>query len=160
MRIIPLPSSSASPPLSVTPPAEDLYPITLHLAHLSSTQQSKLETILLTTPIHLRTPAAHIGTLYTNTPRRTISALDAFITLRRLSLSHSTPPRLSSTIETTVEISCTRLCRESPAGDAQISLFGGWLYRDISGYGPLPEDSNIWGFEVSDFGGNSVIHLA
>jgi hypothetical protein len=158
---MPLPSPSAPPSFSVPPRTEDLYPLTLRTVCLSSAQQAKLETILLTTPVHLRTPTTLIGTLYSDTPKRTISASDVLVTLSTLALSDSTPPRLSCTVETTLEISCTRRCKESPVGDTQSSLLGRFnCDMSESGCGPLPEDCSIWGFEASDFGGDSIIHLA
>ncbi|KAF7764075.1 hypothetical protein Agabi119p4_8612 [Agaricus bisporus var. burnettii] len=163
MKTISLPSSPASPSLLWFPETDELYPLILHSACLSSTHRSKLETIILTAPIHLRTPSAHIGTLYSDVPGQTLSALDAVAILKTLASSDTTPSRLPRTLPTTVEISHTqrtRRCRESPVNDAQIPLTGGWLYRYIFGCGPLSEDSSIWGFEVCDLGGNSVIHVA
>lgn len=145
--------------------ADDFYPLEIRPS-LPLSKQLGLQTIVLTPPIHIHTPQAHIGTVFGNAPGEILYALDVFSHFQAMVSQkldyHMTYSRLPSIMKTEVEAAFMR--RRGQSLDA-VTSWEEFLSGRPSPGGPLSYDlflgnNAIWGFENYYIGGYSVVHLA
>jgi len=163
-RILTL-SLSSLPNLNISVPLEDTYPFHL-LSDLTTTQRGRLGTIELMSPIHVHTPASHIGTIMST---ETVNALDAFEHLQEEAIRpldfHTTYSGLSRDMKEKVgtafmgryegssNVAVAAVWKRFASGRPTHSL------RTPNGYDLLLGNGEVWGFEGRSLGGYSVVHL-
>lgn len=145
--------------------ASDIYPLEIR-SSLPFAKKIELQTIVLTPPVHIHTPHAHIGTIFGNTPGERLYALDIFSQLQAMISQkldyHMTYSQLPSTMKIEVEAAFMR--RRGQSLDA-VTSWREFLSGRPSPAGPISYDlllghHAIWGFESYCIGGYSVVHLA
>lgn len=145
---------------------EDTYPLELS-SNFTAAQRVTLETIELRSPIHVHTPASHIGTLLSS---EAVSALDALQHLRDevvrpidFDLTYS---KLLPDMKARVE----RAFRDRNGGSSNVLAAAVWsrfvsglpthsLCTFPAGHDLLLGNGEVWGFDSWSFGGYSIMHL-
>lgn len=165
MRAAPLPSLSLDP---VQPAAYDtisLYPIDV-LSSLPSPREVELGKMVITYPVHIHTPQAHIGTVHGSHPGQDTNALDLFNYLQSLARRpldfNATYSQLSLQMKAEVKAAFMHRNRRS---SLSLKVWEHFSSGQPTRVGPTGEDLllgniNIWGVEERSLCGCSVIHLA
>lgn len=129
-------------------------------------QKVELETIILTCPIHIHTPQAHIGTVHGLSPGQSISALDLFRFLRTIAAgqlaAHAMYSQLPQQVKARIKAA---FIRRNGLSSSTLMLWEAFRSGQPTRGGPTGEDLllgnvNIWGLEERSIGGFSVVHLA
>jgi len=174
---IPLPTS----PLSTTLPlhstnqpghTDALYPINV-LVDIPTEQELELRNILLTYPIHVHAPQAHIGTIYAASTNHYINSFDLLLFLRifagaQPNFVHTPTYPCQLTPQTEVEPASTTFrhsMHQLPLYSSAMRLTEGHLsmgyrYGDLMDMGLLLGNVNVWGLEGKSVYGYSVVHIA
>lgn len=165
MHTIPLPSLTPVLAQQTAHDATSLYPINI-LSRLHQVLENELERMVLTCPVHVHTPQAHIGTIHGSYPGQDFNARDLFRYLQTLAQRpldfHTTYSRLSQQMK--VEVEAAFMLRNGQS----MSTVNTWeLFT--SGQpalgGPTGEDLllgnlDIWGMQDQSLSGYSIVHLA
>ncbi|KAF9443728.1 hypothetical protein P691DRAFT_808438 [Macrolepiota fuliginosa MF-IS2] len=156
---------SPSPNPNVSVPLGETYPLLL-FSDLTTAQRNMLETIELTPPIHVHTPASHIGTIMSS---ETVNALGAFEHLQEEAIRpldyYPTYSWLSQDMKGRVGTAFIDRC----GGSSNVVVTAAWrrfasgkpvhsLYFP-NGHDLLLGNGEVWGFEGCSLGGYSVVHL-
>ncbi|KAF9449415.1 hypothetical protein P691DRAFT_791139 [Macrolepiota fuliginosa MF-IS2] len=156
---------SLSPPPNFSVPLEETYPLRL-LSDLTTTQRDRLETIELTSPIHVHTSVCHIGTIMSS---EAVNALGVFEYLQEEVIQpldfDPTYSQLSQGMKGKVGAAFIDRCR----GSSNVAVTTIWKcfasgqpvhsHCVPSGYDLLLGNGKVWGFESRSLGGYSVVHL-
>lgn len=145
--------------------ADTFYPIGI-LSNLPPAKKIKLGALILTSPIHIHTPQAHIGTIHSLDPGENINALDLFHSLQVLMRSpldvHVTYSQLPEQMKAEVKAAFMRRNGQSLSSAMVWEAFilgqptrGGPTWQEL-----LLGNNNIWGVEEQSVLGYSVLHLA
>ncbi|KXN89792.1 hypothetical protein AN958_05205, partial [Leucoagaricus sp. SymC.cos] len=137
-----------------------IYP--LKLDNLIASQRIELREMILTTPIHVHTPTAHVGMVYGTFPGEAVTALDAVMVLQQLSqraLSRNVFVPLPASVVINVKAAFVHRVGLNAAAIWDDFMAG----RSFSN-GPVGRDlllgaTEVWGAENVSFGEYSVIHL-
>lgn len=113
---------------------------------MSVPQETVLRSIVFTMPVHVHTPVAHIGTIYSDLPEENVNAAEL---IRCLQVIYN---QLSQKKNVQAE-SSSRAEAHSSRGSSATE--GGPVGND-----PLLGNDEVWGLEPASFEGYSVIHLA
>ncbi|KXN89797.1 hypothetical protein AN958_05209 [Leucoagaricus sp. SymC.cos] len=140
-----------------------MFPISLDSITIG--QWIELENIVLTTPIHIHTPIAHVGLMYGTFPGQTLTALNAVAFLRQFwcaSVDRNMYAQLSPEIKARAKAAFMQ--RHRAALDVVVAWEIFMAGRNV-GNGPVGRDlllgaTEVWGVESASLGGFSVIHLA
>lgn len=138
-----------------TPPNTDtgLFPLNFRQdLQIAQYQQATLQAIFLTTPIHIHTPLAHIGTVHSDLLEEKIDAIGLIHYLR------AGYEQMSKSTEMQAEAPSARLLLPS-ATEFWNKLISAER-SDDSPLDPLLGNTEVWGLEPVSFEGYSVVHVA
>ncbi|KAF5363972.1 hypothetical protein D9756_000029 [Leucocoprinus leucothites] len=143
---------------------DDFYPI--GLSTISVARQLELDTIVLTTPVHVHTPTAHIGLIHGVFVGQPMSALDTALTLQaiwRQPISIVVYVQLSPHVRDLVRRAFLDRNRDANFGAG--TAWENYVSGQSLSNGPIGRDlllgcTEIWGIEHVSLGGYSVVHLA
>lgn len=165
MRPASLPPVVATELCAINPNSDCTYPLNI-LSDLTFAQQLELRKRELISPIHIHTPAAHIGVLTTVPPGQTVTALDVVLFLQSFATK---PLDINHTFVSADSKERIRRSFQLRSGLAQDSItdvsWGQFISGQVDAEGPLGVDlllgnGECWGFEASSLRGYSVVHLA
>lgn len=166
MHTLPLPSLASIPTQLTGHNGDTFYPINI-LTNPPPTKKIKLETMVLTCPIHVHTPQAHIGTIHGPTSSQGKSALDLFYFLQNLAGEpldcYTTNHQLTQQMRAEIGKAFMRRNERSSSSVMAWEAFTSGQSTPVGG--PIGEDLllgnvNLWGVEERSVGGYSVLHLA
>ncbi|KXN88015.1 hypothetical protein AN958_07398 [Leucoagaricus sp. SymC.cos] len=140
-----------------------MFPISLDSIAIG--QQIELENIILTTPVHVHTPIAHVGLINGTFPGQTLTALNAVMFLKQFSgasIDRNMYAQLSPEVKARAK--ATFMQRNSAALDVAVAWSDFMAGRNV-GNGPVGRDlllgaPEVWGVESVSLGRFSAIHLA
>ncbi len=140
----------------------ELFPLNL-LQEPPATRHATLQSVTLSTPIHVHTPAAHIGVVHGDVAGERTSALELIQFLHSLVLQ---PVNLQTTYDllphdTRMQVAMAFVQRVGypPNTPGQHIILAPQPHGSIIGYDLLLGNNEVWGFEHVSFEGYSVIHL-
>ncbi|KAJ3560486.1 hypothetical protein NP233_g10810 [Leucocoprinus birnbaumii] len=149
----------------IVPSSHELFPIAID--NITISQQVKLREIVLECPVHIHTPAAHIGFITTGHTGQRIHAFDAALTLKTLNwpIDIAEYSGLHLGPEKQMKNAC-RECHKRGGFYSEVVACNHYASRNSATSDlTLGRDStlgnvDIWGLERISMGGYSVIHIA
>ncbi len=148
-------------------PLEDgLFPISIY-QEPPTTLHATLRSIILTTPIHVHTPVAHIGVVHGGATGECTNALELMQFVQslvsqpvNLPINYDILPqdmRVQVDVAFAQRIGCSQCSSDSQNQHLSSAL---WPGDNIIGSDLLLGNDEVWGFERVSFEGYSVLHLA
>ncbi|KXN84938.1 hypothetical protein AN958_11880 [Leucoagaricus sp. SymC.cos] len=140
-----------------------MFPVKLNNVMIG--QQIELDNIILTTPIHVHTPAAHVGQIYDIFPGQTVTALEAAMLLQQLSQTAIDRNGYAQLLpEMKARVKAAFIQRNGASLNAAV-VWDDFVAGKNNVTGPVGRDlllgvTEVWGIESASLGGFSVLHLA
>lgn len=162
IQTVPLPLVTT--PTATSPPSvevDGVFPLNILEGHPTS-QSTALHSIVLTTPVHVHTPVAHIGTVVHDghVLGQRISALELTEFLQAFVWQPIDLPMNSSATTSERSNRLVELAPSRPFEKQDLHSLASHLRGGVVGYDLLLGNFEIWGFESLSVEGNSVIHLS